>query len=169
MDAWARVQHAEGQVADALFSLQAVQFVMGSWTVSDQELRPIAAEVRPQPGTPVQRAERLQHNATAARITGRFPDAHRDYWFALMEYAAMGSLQGVLEVTPQLAELYAVTGRPVAAVETLLRRRALEGRCETRCETACQGRRPRSTLGAPPRARAASVLTSCPCSTQQSQ
>ena len=116
MDAWARVQHAEGQVADALFSLQAVQFVMGSWTVSDQELRPIAAEVRPQPGTPVQRAERLQHNATAARIAGRFPDAHRDYWFALMEYAAMGSLQGVLEVTPQLAELYAVTGRPVAAV-----------------------------------------------------
>ncbi len=116
MDAWARVQYAEGQVADALFSLQAVQLVMGAWTVSDQELRPIAAELRPQPGTPVQRAERLQHNATAARVAGRFPDAHRDYWFALMEYVAMGSLQGVLEVTPQLAELYAVTGRPVAAV-----------------------------------------------------
>ena len=116
MDAWTRVPHAEGQVADSLFSLQSVQLMMGRWGISDEDLRPIAAQLRPQPGTPVQRAERLQNSATAGRIAGRFPDAHRDYWMALIEYAAMGSLQGVLEVTPQLAELYAATGHPVAAV-----------------------------------------------------
>jgi hypothetical protein len=116
MDAWATVPSAEGQVADALFSLQSAQSMMGVWDVSDLHLRPIAAEVRAQPGTPVQRAERLQHNATASRIAGRLPDAHRDYWLALMEYTDMGSLQGVLEVAPQLAELYAITGRGVAAI-----------------------------------------------------
>jgi hypothetical protein len=116
MDAWATVPNSDGQVADALFSLQSAQNMMGVWDVSDLHLRPIAAEIRAQPGTPVQRAERLQHNATASRIAGQLPDAHRDYWLALMEYTDMGSLQGVLEVAPQLAELYAITGRGVAAI-----------------------------------------------------
>jgi hypothetical protein len=116
MDAWATVPSAEGQIADAFFSLQSAQLMMDAWDAADWQLRPIAAEIRAQPGTPVQRAEQLQHNATASRIAGRLPDAHRDYWLALMEYTDMGSLQGVLEVAPQLAELYAISGRPVAAV-----------------------------------------------------
>jgi hypothetical protein len=116
MAAWAEEPGSQEQVAEAFFSLQAAELLLGEWAAIDFDLRPVAASLRGAPGTPAAIARRLQHAAADARIRQSFPDAHRDNWLALAEHRSYGSLQGILEVGAQLAELYVATGRAPAAI-----------------------------------------------------
>lgn len=114
--AWADAADSEEQVADSFFSLQAAELLHGEWLNVDHEARLIAASLRQRGATAAGQALRLDTNASAERIAGNLPNAHRGYWFALAEYRSMGSLQGVRDVASRLAELYESTGHRGDAV-----------------------------------------------------
>jgi hypothetical protein len=108
MAAWSRVDGYSEQVADCLFSMQQGESHLGIWEI-DTEVRPLAAAMRSSALTPASTARRLQDRAASNRIAGRFREAHRDYLISLAAYRSVGSLEGVLHVSDQLAELFAAT------------------------------------------------------------
>lgn len=114
MAAWARVEDGQTHAADALFSLQEGESLLGHWQV-DMISRALAASIKASLGAPA-RGDALLHSAAANRIAGNFLDAHREYWLALALFQAQGDLIGVHVVENHLAELYQATGRPSAAL-----------------------------------------------------
>jgi tetratricopeptide (TPR) repeat protein len=116
MAAWSRVERHGEQVADCLFSLQAAESHLGVWNI-DIEVRPLAAAMRSPDRTAAGSARRLQERAASNRIAENYRQARREYVLAFASYRRAGSLQGVLHVASQLAELYTATSHRPEAIE----------------------------------------------------
>jgi hypothetical protein len=119
MVAWARVEGHNEQVGDCLLSLQAAESKLGVWDL-DLTARSLAFSLETSYPTPAGDARGLQDRAASHRIAGNFRDAHREYWLAFAAYKRCGSLQGVLHVSRQIAELYVATSHAADALASLI-------------------------------------------------
>jgi hypothetical protein len=115
MAAFSLVPGYQEQAADAFYSLQ-LAAIMNAAPWSEMELRALAYEQRGSPEAPVARAERLARQGMDHRIAGKLPDALRSYALALALHGRAGSLQGQLEVSEKLGELFLEAGRPAMAL-----------------------------------------------------
>jgi len=113
--AYSSVAGYQEQAADAFYSLQ-VAVIMNAAGFPEMELRALAYEQRGSPETPAARAERLARQGMDHRIAAKLPDALRDYALALEIHRRGGSLQGQLEVSEKLGELFLEAGRPTMAM-----------------------------------------------------
>lgn len=116
MSSWAEIPGFEEQAGDAFFSMQAVSTV-NARPPPDPALRPLAFSLRGSGDTPAGRIQRDQHQGMASRLEGRLPDALRAFWRAFACSRQIGSLQGILELTARLAELYEHAGEIVAGLQ----------------------------------------------------
>lgn len=114
MAAFSVVPGFEEQAADALYSLQAAS-IMNGQLPPEMDLRALAYEQRGLPTTPVARGDALSQLAMAHRIAEKYREGLQEYSCSLQIHQVNGSLQGHLEVSDKLAELFEATGRPALA------------------------------------------------------
>jgi hypothetical protein len=115
MAAFSRVPGYQEQAADAFYSMQ-LAVIMNAAGFPETELRALAYEQRGLPETPAARAERLARQGMDNRIAGKLPDALRNYALALELHRRNGSLQGQLEISEKLGELFLEASRPGIAI-----------------------------------------------------
>lgn len=120
MAAWAGIPGHEEQAADAFFCLQATA-IINAKPIPDMELRALAWTVRGAAGTPVAVTDRLDRDAMARRLNKQLPDARVGYMEAYLINRRVGSLQGCLETSERLAELYQHAGELGEALTFFIR------------------------------------------------
>ena len=116
MSSWSELPGHEEQAGDAFYCLQAVS-IANAKPLPDPELRPVAFALRGGGDTAVGRAERDRQLGMAARLDGKLPDALAAFWRGYALSRRVGSLQGILEFSGRLAELYEHAGEPVPALQ----------------------------------------------------
>jgi hypothetical protein len=120
MERWNALPAFEEQVADCFYSALAV-----AWTAAmrstDEDLMPLASELRGSTAVPAARAERLEFRAMASRLSGRLRDALFTYGQVLWIHRLSGSLIGLLATEERIAELLEQAERPQQALAHYLR------------------------------------------------
>jgi tetratricopeptide (TPR) repeat protein len=120
MQRWSRISGHEEQMADAFYGMISAAASAGLM-VQDQDLMPLAAEMRGLPSVDAARAGRLEYRAMSRRLAGQLPDALENYGQALWIHRLSGSLSGVLSLRERIGELLEEAGRAQQAIAHYLR------------------------------------------------
>ena len=114
---WARDDGAGRHAADAFFSLDHARALLDEFEF-DPGGRALARSLRA--SAPPPPADELLDAAMSQLIANNLRTAHENYWLALAQFRKVGDLLGMEAVYNHLAELYARSKRPVAALRMAL-------------------------------------------------
>lgn len=115
MKRWRDRSEAGEQLAESYYGALAAAFT-GALPSFDQDVMPVAAEMRGSTTLPAARAERLEYRAMAQRLSGRLREALLTYGRVLWIHRLSGSLMGLLATEERYAELLHQADRPKLAV-----------------------------------------------------
>ncbi|MGI8414567.1 MAG: hypothetical protein ACR2QA_19175 [Solirubrobacteraceae bacterium] len=104
---WRAAADSEDEIAEAIFSEDAVAQLLGSGRRLDQTQRIAVAELRGRGQTPAVLADRKEYEALRTWLTGRAYDARRALTIAWSTHRRAGHFSGWMRIALALAELFA--------------------------------------------------------------